>query len=109
MSHKCAATVWGANAFHSWLCGRTAKAERMVDGVKKWVCGTHDPERLQGRRDRYNAALNTEYAEKKIMEDAREKIEALGRKVPEIASQYDIIDAARGRLSDAIDARRKVR
>jgi hypothetical protein len=105
----CAATIWGPNAFHSWACGRKAKVERVVDGAKHWFCGTHDPERLADRRKRYKAAFDAEDLQRHIIDDAKEKIEELGRKIPEIEAQYAIIDAARERLHDAIKERRKVR
>lgn len=75
----------------------------------KWYCGVHDPKRLQAKRDRYQAARNDEFEAEEIMHKAEGLIEELGRKVPEIAAQYAIVDAARGMLKEARERRLKVR
>ena len=105
MIQVCCATVWGPNAFHSWACGRKAKIER----EKKWYCGTHDPERLQRRRDRYRAAFDEETKARNTIHEAEREIERLGREIPALAALYKITDDARGNLGKAVDARRAVR
>jgi uncharacterized Zn finger protein (UPF0148 family) len=101
----CNKTVYGSRGLSSWACDRKGKFER--NG--KWYCGTHDPERLKAKRDRYQAAFDAEGVERQAMREAERKIEELGRGVPEIAAQYAVVDAARERLHAAITARRKVR